>query len=225
VLRDSDVREQFRAGRVPQDSVEIAARTTHLQAAKELVRLGDDDVLLGVIGNGGGYGDPLRREPAAVARDVRHGLVSLQLALDVYGVVLDDGDVDADATIARRDALRRERLEAGTPGPAVRPAAARVRGGTVLHPVTDTVEAVRHDGAAVLRCTLCLRSFGEYGVDLRSASTMREIELADVTPGNRHCDEHFVLREYCCPGCGTAVATDVQHRDEPPLGGDTLLAR
>jgi N-methylhydantoinase B len=152
--------------------------------------------------------------------------VSPGLALDVYGVVLDEsGAVDADATIARRDALRRERLHAGTPGPDVRPAAGRVLEGTVLHPVTDTVEAVRHEGVAVLRCTLCLRSFGDYDADLRSASTMREVELAAVTPGNRHCDERFVLREYCCPGCGTAVATDVQHRDEPPLRGDTLLAR
>jgi N-methylhydantoinase B len=225
VLRDSDVRVQFRRGRVPQGGDEIAASTTHLQAAKELARLGDDDVLLGIIGNGGGYGDPLRREPASVARDVRHGLVSPELAGDVYGVVLHAGDVDADATIVRRDALRRERLQAGTPGPAVRPAAGRVLEGTLLHPVTDTVEAVRHEGAVVLRCTLCLHSFGDYDADLRSASTMRELALADATPGNRHCDERFVLREYCCPGCGTAVATDVQHRDEPPLRGDTLLAR
>ncbi len=33
---------------------------------------------------------------------------------------------------------------------------------------------------------------------------------------NARCDmELFVLREFCCPGCGTAVAQDVQPRDEP----------
>ena len=39
-------------------------------------------------GGGGGFGDPLEREPDAVARDVIAGLVSAARARDVYGVVL-----------------------------------------------------------------------------------------------------------------------------------------
>jgi acetone carboxylase gamma subunit len=27
----------------------------------------------------------------------------------------------------------------------------------------------------------------------------------------------LVAREYCCPGCGTALAVDIQRADEPPL--------
>ena len=40
---------------------------------------------------GGGWGDPLEREPELVARDVRNGKVSQQSARDEYGVVLADG--------------------------------------------------------------------------------------------------------------------------------------
>jgi hypothetical protein len=29
--------------------------------------------------------------------------------------------------------------------------------------------------------------------------------------------DDIVLREFCCPGCGTSVAIDVQLRDEPVL--------
>ncbi|MGI9414683.1 MAG: hydantoinase B/oxoprolinase family protein, partial [Hyphomicrobiales bacterium] len=48
---------------------------------------------------GGGYGDPLVRDPADVSRDVAAGYVSLAAALSAYGVVVtDDGDVDAAAT-------------------------------------------------------------------------------------------------------------------------------
>jgi N-methylhydantoinase B len=55
---------------------------------------------------GGGYGSPLARDPAAVARDVASGFVSAARAADVYGVVLTaDGAVDAAATAARRAAL------------------------------------------------------------------------------------------------------------------------
>jgi N-methylhydantoinase B len=46
---------------------------------------------------GGGYGDPLAREPEAVARDVRAGLVSLGGAEELYGVVLDAATLEVKA--------------------------------------------------------------------------------------------------------------------------------
>jgi N-methylhydantoinase B len=56
---------------------------------------------------GGGWGDPLARDPALVARDVRWGKVSRAAATDDYGVVLagpaDDPVPDENATRALRD--------------------------------------------------------------------------------------------------------------------------
>lgn len=46
---------------------------------------------------GGGYGDPLAREPEAVARDVRAGLVSPRRAEELYGVVLDEATLEVKA--------------------------------------------------------------------------------------------------------------------------------
>lgn len=52
---------------------------------------------------GGGYGDPLGRDPARVADDVREGYVSAGAARDLYGVALDAaGRVDGVATAALR---------------------------------------------------------------------------------------------------------------------------
>jgi N-methylhydantoinase B len=52
---------------------------------------------------GGGWGDPRRREPGRVARDVRLGYVSAGAARDQYGVaVAPDGALDAAATAALR---------------------------------------------------------------------------------------------------------------------------
>jgi N-methylhydantoinase B len=52
---------------------------------------------------GGGYGSPLMRDPANVARDVRLGYVSGQGARKEYGVVLDpSGEVLAEATARLR---------------------------------------------------------------------------------------------------------------------------
>ena len=45
-----------------------------------------DDVIRVVTGNGGGCGDPKRRSPKAVRRDVRNGLLTPERAREVYGV-------------------------------------------------------------------------------------------------------------------------------------------
>ena len=48
---------------------------------------------------GPGFGDPMRRDPERVARDVRDGYVSVAKARDVHGVALNtDGGVDQAAT-------------------------------------------------------------------------------------------------------------------------------
>jgi len=57
-------------------------------------------------GGGGGYGDPLDRDPSAVLEDVRDGFVSPEAARDHYGVVLRAGGVDETATERARAELR-----------------------------------------------------------------------------------------------------------------------
>jgi N-methylhydantoinase B len=63
-----------------------------------------DRVIISMPG-GGGLGDPLQRDPAAVASDVRLGLVSPAAARSSYGVAIAaDGSVDHEATAALRAA-------------------------------------------------------------------------------------------------------------------------
>ena len=77
---------------------------------------GGDTVYVPVTG-GAGYGDPLQREPEAVARDVATGRCSAEAARDVYAVAIDarTGLADAEATTARREAVRKERLARAKP--------------------------------------------------------------------------------------------------------------
>ncbi|QIN80100.1 hydantoinase B/oxoprolinase family protein [Rubrobacter marinus] len=58
---------------------------------------------------GGGYGDPLQRDPARVLDDVLDGFVSEENARKQYGVVLSDGGVDAAATASLRERMAGER--------------------------------------------------------------------------------------------------------------------
>ena len=60
-----------------------------------------------LAGGGGGYGDPLDRDPALVAADVRKGYVTPQHAAEAYGVVVSaSGEVDGRATSELRSRMR-----------------------------------------------------------------------------------------------------------------------
>lgn len=222
VLRSSNLRELFASGRIPLAPAEIGCAEVEEVAAKSYTLIGENDVVIGVMASGAGYGDPLRREPERVLRDVREGLVSTESARSVYGVVVRDGELDGKETEALRERIRGERLDEGRQGDG--PGGGTVAGGRVLHPVGDTVEAVEAEGGRSLRCTVCQYRFGGYEDDHKRSALRRELPLTAITPHNRLCLPEYVLREFSCPGCGTAIATDVQHRDEGSLDESRLLA-
>ncbi len=62
--------------------------------------------------NGGGYGDPLERDPALVREDVLDDFTTIELARDAYGVIFRDEktlEIDAEATERRRAEIRAAR--------------------------------------------------------------------------------------------------------------------
>ena len=97
------------SGAVATHWIEEAQSGVMLEALKNA---GDTDVLESQLwaaetGGGGGYGDPLAREPHSVLDDVIDGFVSTTCARDDYGVVLRHGDrdlvVDTEATVKLRN--------------------------------------------------------------------------------------------------------------------------
>jgi N-methylhydantoinase B len=64
-------------------------------------------------GGGGGWGDPLEREPEKVRADVLEDLVSVKAAREQYGVVLDArSSLDLAATQSLRQKMRAARSHA-----------------------------------------------------------------------------------------------------------------
>ena len=75
------------------------------------VELAPGEWVLGVESGGGGYGDPLARDPELVRADVLEGWVSPEQAEASYGVIL-EGSVDEESLAVHREktrALREER--------------------------------------------------------------------------------------------------------------------
>lgn len=69
------------------------------------------------IGGGGGYGDPLERDPQSVIDDLRVGLISPEVARAVYHVVWsgENRELDVAGTEQARARERRERIARGVP--------------------------------------------------------------------------------------------------------------
>ncbi len=79
------------------DDDEMPLRTKHAYP------LSQGDTLSVRTSGGGGLGDPLQRDPEAVAGDVTNGYISAPHAASQYGVVVDaGGNLDAGATAALR---------------------------------------------------------------------------------------------------------------------------
>jgi N-methylhydantoinase B len=110
------------------------------------VKVSGGDTFTRPSAGGGGFGDPLERDPEAVCDDVADGYVSVERALKDYGVAVEEVDaelsefrVDADATERERQRIRGERRGWLEADPA--DVAERYRAGDL-----DVLDAVRRYG-------------------------------------------------------------------------------
>ena len=85
------------------------------ESSVETQHFGCGDLFVYNIGAGGGYGDVLERDPELVLEDVLAEILSIDLALTLYCVVIADDIVDAEATAFARKKRREERLASGLP--------------------------------------------------------------------------------------------------------------
>ena len=97
--------EIIRQGEVNPISPEFGSKSTAFP-----IQTGDT-IRLSTFG-GGGYGDPLEREPSRVREDVVDGKVSVEQAREAYGVVLhpDSQEIDEAATKEQRQRLAGQRI-------------------------------------------------------------------------------------------------------------------
>ena len=160
------------------------------------------DVLAYSFQGGGGFGDPIRRDPARVARDVHNGFVTPHWASALYGVVVRGGTVDAEATRTRRREIRTERL--GGLSPRIEP------------PQDGAMAAVcpRIDNGN-FRC-ICGNDFGSATEDWKPRARRRVLPAQACGP---HLTLHaeLELREFVCGECGTQLEVEVARRDQPSL--------
>jgi len=218
IARGSRVAEMLAAGRMPAELAEIS---DSLEPAQNYAAsyLAPGEVLMMRWQGGGGYGDPLTREPEAVAHDLREGKITREAARDVYGVVLGGDAVDNAATAAERRRLRTTRENRSR---ALRAASGRKIDVAGARRLDDNLVEVAGDDGHVIACRHCGEVLGDAragtGTDSGLALAIYEGPPTDAGPqiiatAADYIDAPVVFRQYCCPGCWTAVYSAVVPAD------------
>jgi N-methylhydantoinase B len=108
-IRGTDIADQLADGAVPAAVSALGGAVEYASNQEESVLM-PGDVYVMRWQAGGGYGDPIHRDPELVAADVAEFKVSPAAAREIYGVVIAaDNAVDPAATDQRRLAIRAER--------------------------------------------------------------------------------------------------------------------
>jgi N-methylhydantoinase B len=211
LARGTDVKELLRQGTIPQ-SVEELGADVELGPCYAQSYLAPGEVLYMHWQGGGGYGDPLLRDPEAVARDVREDKVTAEAATSVYGVVLTDDAVDESATQRAREAARALRRERSTGGSDA--------GGRVELSGAQRLDDNLVLSGSTVACAHCGHALADTSKDAALGLARYEGPSSEAGPQvlsdpAAYVDEQVVFRQLCCPGCWTALYSAVVPQVHP----------
>lgn len=214
----ADMMERLRKGsyptRVSAIQEEKCGEPRIPQGAPPRIAIPDHWLVSDYVFCGGGYGDPLERDPRMVARDLSRGLISRRTAEAIYGVVVDreSRGADDERTRARRSELREERLRNGrylNGGPAAD--VAPDRDWKPLIRFHESLDLVRAGAEYAVRCRKCSRLICR-GHENYKAHVLVWTRALDEFSGRRlPSGEAYrgVYQEFICPGCATLLCVDV----------------
>jgi N-methylhydantoinase B len=216
LLADTNVTQLRAQGRQPMPET-ISGRRRELPQHANL-SVAEGEVFVITNGGGGGLGDPLLRDPEAVAIDVRAGYVNARAAAGLHGVILDEREqLDGVATTRRRREIRTQRLGA-TPTRQPRRAAE-----------LEVGIGVRADAETWI-CAYCDADLGPLSGNYRDACVTRSRPVTEALGASgmrvraRRDGAELLTAEHHCPACASIVRADVI-LDGAPLPEAPSLAR
>jgi len=158
------------------------------------------------VGGGGGYGDPLDRDPELVVRDLEQGSISDEAARTIYGV----DPSSEEATQYARERLREERrMWNRQDAVGERKSNATGEAERLVH---EYVMAKDMGDERVLACSKCGERLAAYSDSYKRGALMNEVPVTYIPSAPdpaRYIDDAMVLRRYACPGCFTQLSTDI----------------
>lgn len=216
--RGTDVRELLGHGDIPQSLEEMSGETEIIPPKERDMFQYPGDVWEVRWAAGGGFGDPLEREPEAVLADVLGETVGIADARGIYGVVIEGDRIDDAATGELRGEMRAARLDGTGETPA------KPEGETVTD-LGPTLRVISTGSGDEVVCRDCGSTFGHLeGWKSRSVEIARSVETINshIDSPAPYVDVPVIFRSYFCGGCGRAVDAEVTVGDDAPFD-DVIL--
>jgi N-methylhydantoinase B len=222
IMRDSDILDQFERGRLPTELSEVEG-ALEVTGSMHRAVLSNRDVYWSIATSpGGGYGDPLLRDPERVLADLAECIVSEEGARRMYGVELRSDEagvqqVDVAATARRRAEIRETRRTESQPPIEIFDAAATIPSDLGNEQrMMDSLSVVDFGGECLVRCA-CGHVLGPAAFSYKALSRCREssVHRAGLKADLFELASEFVFREFFCPGCLIVLATEVARRGDP----------
>jgi N-methylhydantoinase B len=191
----------------------------------ERIPLPEGSLLVDYVAGGGGFGDPIDRDPTSVLKDFRRGWVSREVAERIYGVIFssDGKSVDRSATESRRSEIREARKRDSQPvsGKTSNIAAPAQNGWRQLLKFHASLELATDGKRKAVRCIRCGHLYCGANENYKLYAHHRKVHLSEMMPplpsGEPYIGEYHI---YTCPGCATQLQVDMF---SPTLGGEALL--
>jgi N-methylhydantoinase B len=208
IVRGSDALGDLRAGKTIERLDQVAGDYEELPGVNAGLVVKPGEIINVRLQNGGGYGDPITRDPGDVVRDVHAGAVSAEVASRIYGVVLMDDALDSEATDRRRAEIRAARREAMQP-PVRGDEAGGLGGGHVSGHWGDSL-TLRHgfEGIQIAHCAHCDALLGALLGDWRELAASIAVNAEELGPLVQ-LPPDLVARQFVCPSCVTALWVEV----------------
>jgi len=209
-IRESDILERMKEARLIEDSSEVDGKPELLELRQENFVQNAADVYAVRWSGGGGFGDPMQRDPERVAHDLEHLNITPEAAREIFGAVLDaDEQVDVAATEENRAKIRKERLKRLGNGHGPRDSHA----GETGFPAGDNLAVFGSGGDARWGCAQCAADLGPLGENYKEVCLRDDRPVSDSNPlvGDPadFVDDAVTFRLFYCPSCGSQVDNEI----------------
>jgi N-methylhydantoinase B len=223
-VRESDILERMADSRLIEDASEVKGEAVLLQLRQENFIQNAADVYAVRWSGGGGFGDPLLRDPERIAHDLEHLNITPAAARDIFGAVLDaDEQVDVAATLKNRVEIRAARLKRLGNGHAARD----THSGEASLPAGDNLDVYGAAEDARWACAHCAADLGPLTDNYKDACLREDRPVSDSNPlvgdPKDFIDVAVAFRLFYCPTCGSQIDNEIAVDSDPVMRDIELM--
>jgi N-methylhydantoinase B len=214
-VKDSNVQARFAQSDMNFDVLTMKGEDILVDMRAPPFKQTPNDVMAVTWCGGGGFGDPMKREPARVETDLQSYFVSPAAAESIYGAVVDHDNltVDTKATEAKRRGILAERLRRFDRKLVNR------RGEKVLE-ATVSVHLHKDENGMFYACGGCGGYLADLGQNYKTGAVQEDSPVSDSNPGigdpKLFVDNEVAFRRYYCAGCAMLLDSEIAVDNPPP---------